>query len=367
MVFSRDLSHQALMFALGVLTLGVTGCGGSNTTQSPTSTPTSTGISGGTDAGSTKVLVDGSSTVFPISEAMAEEFQKANPNVKITVGVSGTGGGFKKFCAGETDMSNASRPIKQEEIELCQKNNIEYVELPIAYDGLSVVVNPANDWVKCLTVDELKKMWEPESQGKVKSWKDIRPSFPDEPLSLYGAGTDSGTFDYFTEAITGEKGKSRGDYTASEDDNTLVQGAAGSKGGLAYFGYAYYEQNQDKLKLVEVDGGKGCVAPNPTTIADGSYVPLSRPEFIYIKKTALSRPEVKAFAEFQINPANKKLISEVGYIPLPDPLYAAADIRLNKGVVGSVFAGKKAVGVKLADLMKAETTSGSSEKSSTPQ
>jgi phosphate transport system substrate-binding protein len=352
MAFSRLQSAWA--FSLLALTLGLNACGGTTTPTAPTGGATGSSTTAGSTA-TGKVLVDGSSTVFPISEAMAEEFQKANPNVKVTVGVSGTGGGFKKFCAGETDISNASRPIKKEEIELCEKNKIEYVELPIAYDGLSVVVNPQNDWAKCLKVEDLKKIWEPEAQGKVKSWKDVNPAYPDEALSLYGAGTDSGTFDYFTEAVAGEKGKSRGDYTASEDDNTLVQGAAGSKGGLAYFGYAYYEQNKDKLKLVEIDGGNGCVAPNPTTIADGTYAPLSRPEFIYVKKDALTRPEVKAFMEFQTDPANKKLITEVGYIPLPDDVYAASKDRLSQGVVGSVFKGKKAIGVKLADLLKVET------------
>jgi phosphate transport system substrate-binding protein len=217
------------------------------------------------------------------------------------------------------------------------------------------VVNPQNDWATCLKVEDLKKIWEPEAQGKVGSWKDVNSAYPDERLALYGAGTDSGTYDYFVEAIVGEK-KSRGDYTASEDDNTLVQGAAGTKGGLAFFGYAYYEQNKEKLKLVEVDAGKGCVAPSPQTIVDGSYAPLSRPEFIYVKKEALNRPEVKAFMEFQSDPANRKLISEVGYIPLPDDVYAASRERLSKGLVGSVFKGKKAIGVKLADLLKSEST-----------
>lgn len=354
MVSLKSMRRWAAPVSLLALAVTLNACGGANNSSTSTAPQQAAG-GGAASTAAGKVLVDGSSTVFPISEAMAEEFQKANPNIKVTVGVSGTGGGFKKFCAGETDISNASRPIKKEEIELCEKNKIEYVELPIAYDGLSVVVNPQNDWAKCLKVEDLKKIWEPAAQGKVKTWKDVNAAYPEEALSLYGAGTDSGTFDYFTEAITGEKGKSRGDYTASEDDNTLVQGASGSKGGLAYFGYAYYEQNKDKLKLVEVDSGKGCVAPNPQTIVDGTYSPLSRPEFIYVKKEALNRPEVKAFMEFQSNPANKKLISEVGYIPLPDDVYAASKERLSKGTVGSVFKGKKAIGVKLADLLKAET------------
>jgi phosphate transport system substrate-binding protein len=351
MALSRSHSHWAIPASLVALALSLNACGG--TTSTPEATSGGGASQNASNSGAAgKVLVDGSSTVFPISEAMAEEFQKANPNIKITVGVSGTGGGFKKFCAGETDISNASRPIKKEEIELCEKGKIEYIELPIAYDGLSVVVNPQNDWAKCLKPDDLKKMWEPEAQGKVKSWKDIRPEFPDEPLSLYGAGTDSGTYDYFAEAVVGEK-KTRGDYTASEDDNTLVQGVSGGKSSLAFFGYAYYQENKEKLKLVEIDGGAGCVAPSPETIADGTYQPLSRPEFIYVKKDAMSRPEVKAFIEYQMNPANKKLVSEVGYVPLPDDIYAASKDRLSKGVIGSVFNGKKAIGVKLSDLLKA--------------
>jgi phosphate transport system substrate-binding protein len=287
---------------------------------------------------------------------MAEEFQKANSGIKVTVGVSGTGGGFKKFCNGETDISNASRPIKPEEVELCKKGNVEYIELPISYDGLSVVVNPQNTWAACLTTEELKKLWEPDAQGKITKWNQIRPDFPNEPIQLFGAGTDSGTYDYFTKAIVGKEGKSRGDYTASEDDNTLVQGVAGAKNALGFFGYAYYEQNQNRLKLVQINHeGKGCVAPSPQTILDGTYQPLSRPEFIYVKKASATKPEVKAFVEFQMNPANKKLVSEVGYVPLSDEIYTAANERFKKGTIGSVFAGKgSAVGVKLADLLKGE-------------
>jgi phosphate transport system substrate-binding protein len=353
MVLSRSQIRWAVSASLFTLTVGLAACGGPSTqTETGQGTSSEAGSAGSNISG--QVLVDGSSTVFPISEAMAEEFQKANPNIKVTVGVSGTGGGFKKFCAGETDISNASRPIKKEEIALCEKGGIEYVELPIAYDGLSVVVNPQNDWAKCLTPDDLKKMWEPAAQGKIKSWKDIRPDFPAEPLALYGAGTDSGTYDYFAEAVVGKK-ETRGDYTASEDDNTLVQGVAGGKGALGFFGYAYYTENQDKLKLVEIDGGKGCVAPSAATIADGSYTPLSRPEFIYVKKTSLTNPAVKAFVDYQMMPANKKLVSEVGYVPLPDDIYAVSNERLKKQTVGSVFKGESAVGLKLADLLKAES------------
>lgn len=297
------------------------------------------------------VLVDGSSTVFPISEAMAEEFMAENADVRVTVGVSGSGGGFQKFCAGETDISNASRPIKQEEIDLCAENGIEFVEIPIAFDGLSVVVNPENDWAQCLTVEELKTMWEPSAEGTITNWNQIRPDFPDAELGLYGPGTDSGTYDYFTAALLDAEGESRGDYTASEDDNVLVQGVIGDTNGLAFFGYAYYEENQDSLGLVAIDNGNGCVEPSPETIGDGSYQPLSRPEFFYVKTTSLENPAVRAFAEYQIALENKGLVEEVGYVALPDAVLEAAQERLAAGTTGSVFEGGSAVGVKLADVL----------------
>lgn len=343
--------------SIATLTLGIASCGG-NQASNPAGNAGGSSPAAGTAGGSNlsgEVKVDGSSTVFPISEAMAEEFQKANSGVRVTVGSSGTGGGFKKFCNGETDISNASRPIKPEEVELCKKGNIEYIELPVSFDGLSVVVNPDNKFAECLKVDELKKMWEPAAQGKIKTWKQIRPDFPDQPLGLYGPGTDSGTYDFFTKATVGEEGKSRGDFTASEDDNTLVQGVASDKNGLGFFGYAYYENNKDKLKLVAIDGGKGCVQPSPETINNGTYQPLSRPEFIYVRKESASRPEVKAFVEYQINPANKKLISEVGYVPLPDELGAQVQKRFADGKVGSIFEGKgSTVGVTLKELLSKE-------------
>lgn len=352
MSFNGNMNRKSIVAALAMVALTLTACGGGTTTgESPASSPEASPAAAKSDL-TGSVVVDGSSTVFPIAEAMAEEFKKANPGVNVTVAKSGTGGGFKKFCAGETDISNASRPIKKEEIELCAKGKIEYVELPIAFDGLSVVVNPKNDWAKCLKVSELKTMWEPAAQGKVTKWNQINPSFPDKPLQLFGPGTDSGTYDYFTKEIVGEEGKSRGDYTASEDDNTLVQGVAGSENALAFFGYAYYEENKDKLKLVEIDDGKGCVAPSPETIADGSYSPLARPEFIYVKKEALSRPEVKAFVEFQLDPANKKLISEVGYVPFGDDVYAEIKTRIAKAPVGSMFTAEGAKGKKIIDLLK---------------
>ncbi|WP_448602688.1 PstS family phosphate ABC transporter substrate-binding protein [Thermoleptolyngbya sp.] len=358
MTFNLRSKRSAVLAALTAASLALAvACGGTTTTTGGGTTTAESPAAGGTTTASNltgNVLVDGSSTVFPISEAMAEEFMRANPGVRVTVGVSGTGGGFKKFCAGETDISNASRPIKKEEIDLCAQNGIEYVEVPIAYDGLSVVVNPSNEFATCLTVDELKKMWEPAAQGKITNWNQIRPDFPNLPLGLYGAGTDSGTYDYFTAAIVGEEGESRGDFTASEDDNVIVQGVASDAGGLGFFGFAYYEENKDKLKLVEIDGGNGCVAPSAETIADGSYAPLSRPEFFYIKTTSLDNPAVAAFARFQIDPANAGLISEVGYVPLPTEIEDLAEARIAERKTGSVFEGGSAVGLKLADLLKKE-------------
>ncbi|MGP0630049.1 PstS family phosphate ABC transporter substrate-binding protein [Nitrospina sp. 32_T5] len=267
------------------------------------------------------VRIDGSSTVFPISEAVAEEFSKNRDyaRVRVTVGVSGTGGGFKKFTAGETDINDASRPIKQREIDKAKKNNIQYLELPVAYDGLTVVVNQANTWVDHLTTDELKKIWEPGSS--VKTWADVRDGWPDKALRLYGPGTDSGTFDYFTEVINGKSQASRADFTKSEDDNMLVKGVAGDKYALGFFGFAYYVENKDILKAVPIqEGNKAPVEPTLETINQGTYSPLSRPIFIYVNVEAAKRPEVNAFIRFYIKNAGE-LSREVGYIPLPDSMY----------------------------------------------
>lgn len=352
MSFQASAKQKILWTSLVALAFGATACGGGATDTATSDTDSATNPAASDLTGS--VLVDGSSTVFPISEGMAEEFMAENPGVRVTVGVSGTGGGFKKFCAGETDISNASRPIKQEEIELCKQNGIEYVEIPIAFDGLSVVVNPGNDFVQCLTVEELKRVWEPAAQGTITNWNQIRPDFPDQPLALYGAGTDSGTFDYFTAAIVGEESASRGDYTASEDDNVIVQGVASDPNSLGYFGFAYYSENQDQLKLVEVDGGNGCVAPSEETISDGSYQPLSRPEFFYVKATSLDNPAVEAFARYQIDPDNANLVAETGYIPLPADIQKLTEARLDERKVGSVFDGGSAVGLKLSELLSKE-------------
>ncbi|MFQ5536288.1 MAG: PstS family phosphate ABC transporter substrate-binding protein [Gemmatimonadota bacterium] len=300
--------QQRLMLATALIAgLALAACGGEKGGESAAGS----GLTG-------QVQVDGSSTVFPVTEAVAEEFQIANPGVRVTVGISGTGGGFKRFCAGETDLSDASRPIKDGEAERCAENGIEYTRLSVAWDGLSVMVNPENDFVQCLTVEELHRIWMPGST--VQTWKDVRPEWPAEPIKLYGPGTDSGTFDYFTEEINGEDGASRPDYQASEDDNVLVQGIAGDRYAMGYFGYAYYVENPDKLKLVAVDNGSGCVLPGPETIADGSYAPLSRPLFVYASHTSLQRPEVEAFVEFYLAEA-PTLVPPTGYLPLSQEEY----------------------------------------------
>lgn len=302
-----------------------------------------TNRAGGSGSSPQLIAVDGSSTVFPITEAVAEEFQRANPGMRVTVGTSGTGGGFQKFCRGELDLSNASRPIKAAEHDACQKAGVQYIEIPVAYDGIAIVVNPKNTWATSMTVAELKKLWEPAAQGKVTRWNHIRAGWPDRELHLFGAGVDSGTFDYFTEAIVGKEAQSRGDYTSSEDDNVIVQGVGTDELALGYFGYAYYEENQDKLKLVAVDdgdetNGKGAVAPSPETVKDGTYRPLSRPVFIYPKVAALDRPEVKGFVEFYLS-KGLPLIREVGYIPLTDREYELVRSRVAARRAGSMYQG----------------------------
>lgn len=302
------------------------------------------------------VKVDGSSTVYPITEAVAEDFQKSKKNaVKVTVGISGTGGGFKKFCRGETDISDASRPITKKEMEDCKAAGIEYMEFPVAYDALTVVVNPKNDWIKSMTVAELKTIWEPGAQGKITSWKQVNPAWPDRPLKLFGAGADSGTFDYFTEAINGKSKASRGDFTASEDDNVLVQGVARDIGSLGFFGFAYYEENKDKLKAVPIvdKEGKPAVAPSIKTVIDGSYQPLARPIFIYVNAKSVDRPEVKEFVEYYMKNA-EKLTKEVKYVPLPAKAYDYNLDHFAKRVKGTKFGGENKVGLTIEDLMKLE-------------
>jgi phosphate transport system substrate-binding protein len=300
------------------------------------------------------IQIDGSSTVFPVTEAVAEEFQNSKKGkVKVTVGISGTGGGFKKFCRGETDISNASRPILKQEIEACKGTGVEFFELPVDYDALTVIVNPKNDWAPSMTVAELKKIWEPTAQGKVTNWNQVRSNWPNAPLKLFGAGADSGTFDYFTEAIVGKAKSSRGDFTASEDDNVLVQGVANDRNALGFFGFAYYIENQKKLKAVAIDGGKGLVAPSAKTVEDGSYQPLSRPIFVYVSKKSLAKPEVKEFVEFYLKNA-PALVKEVKYVALPAKAYTLGLEHLQKGKIGTVFGGEAEVGVKIDDLLKRE-------------
>ncbi|MFQ6609179.1 MAG: PstS family phosphate ABC transporter substrate-binding protein [Fidelibacterota bacterium] len=294
------------------------------------------------------VVIDGSSTVFPITEAVAEEFGKVRPRVRVTVGISGTGGGFKKYTNGETDISDASRPIKQKEIEKAHDNNIEFIELPVAFDGLSVVVSKENTWLDHLTVDELHRIWMPGST--VKTWNDIRAEWPNKEINLFGPGTDSGTFDYFTEAINGKSQYCRSDFSKSEDDNVLVQGIAGDKYSLGFFGFAYYIENMDKLKIVPIDGGDGPVVPSETTINDGTYQPLSRPIFIYVNPESAKKPHVDAFVRFYLENA-PDLVSEVGYVQLPAKVYELDMIRYKNKNTGSVFSGRNTVGLKIEDLL----------------
>ena len=317
----------ALLLSL-VLVIGALACG-SEETAAPapaTSEQTTTAPAQASQLAATMaklsgtIEIDGSSTVFPVSEAVAEEFHKIHPDVRVNVGVSGTGGGFKRFTVGETDISDASRPIKDSEAQAAADNRIEYYPLRVALDGLSVMVSPDNDFVVCLTTEQLKMIWEPGST--VSKWSDVDPSWPSKDIALYGPDTDSGTFDYFTEEVMGEAQLSRPDYTASADDNVLVQGIAGGKYSLGYFGFAYYQENQDKLNLLAVDSGNGCVLPTSESIENGTYSPLSRPLFIYVSKQSMERSEVKAFVEFYLDNA-AELAQEVGYIKLGDAEYAS--------------------------------------------
>jgi len=302
------------------------------------------------------VKVDGSSTVYPITEAVAEEFQKSKQGkIKVTVGISGTGGGFKKFCRGETDISDASRPILKVEMEECRKNGIQYMEMPVAYDALTVVINPKNTWIKSLTVAELKKMWEPAAQGKITRWNQVNPSWPDAPLKLFGAGSDSGTFDYFTEAINGKSKASRGDFTASEDDNVLVQGVARDVNALGFFGFAYYVENRDKLKAVAIvdKQGKPAISPSIETVVNGTYQPLARPIFIYVNAKSAQKPEIKEFVEYY-NRHGEKLAREVKYVPLPSKAYSHNLEIFSSKQLGTKFGGENKVGLTIEDLVKLE-------------
>jgi phosphate transport system substrate-binding protein len=350
---------QGILWTLAASAVLVTACG-----KSAPTAPAADGTGSGSGAAAAptaalagEVQIDGSSTVLPISEAVAEEFQKGG-QVKVTVGGSGTGGGFQKFCNGEIDVAGASRPIKKNEIEACAAKGIEFIEVPIAYDAISVVVNPQNSWVDSMTVAELKKLWEPEAQGVVKKWSEVRAGWPDDEIRLFGPGVDSGTYDYFTKAIVGKEHSSRGDYTSSEDDNVVVQGVSTDKLALGFFGFAYYEENAQKLRIVPIDdskpeNGNGGVAPTKETVLAGTYQPLSRPVFIYLSARSLQRPEVAAFGEFYVKNAGR-LAGEVGYIPLPDAAYGTILGHVTGRKTGTLFADGSAVGLTVEALIAIE-------------
>ncbi|WP_407696502.1 PstS family phosphate ABC transporter substrate-binding protein [Steroidobacter denitrificans] len=301
------------------------------------------------------VRIDGSSTVFPIAEAVAEEFQLARRGaVRVTVGLSGTGGGFKKLCRGDADITNASRPILKGEMEACRASGERYLELPIAFDAITVAVNPENDWVESLTIADLRKMWEPAAQGKITRWNQVRPEWPDMPLMLFGPGADSGTFDYFTEAVMGEAKSSRGDYTASEDDNVLVQGVEHNKNALGYFGYAYYIAHKENMRAVGIQADSGAtVLPDLTTVLDGSYRPLSRPLFVYIAENAAQRPEIRDFIRFYLLDG-PDLAAQVGFVPLPEHASQAALLHFENNRVGTIFGGLPVVGITIDELLQRE-------------
>jgi phosphate transport system substrate-binding protein len=335
------------LIAVGLLAVTLTACGG-GTSSDGSAAPGGTAL----------VTLDGSSTVFPISEAVAEEFQKAVKNVNVTVGISGTGGGFQKFCRGEIDIADASRPISASEVEACSKTGVEFIEMPIAYDGIAIAVNPKAEWADKITVAELKTLFAPEAQGQVKKWNQVRASWPDREIHLFGAGVDSGTYDYFTEAIMGKAKASRGDFTSSEDDNVLVQGISNDELALGFLPFAYYEENAARLKLVPVDdekadNGAGPILASPESIKTGTYQPLSRPVFIYVSKKAADRPEVQQFIEFFMKNA-ETLVREVNYVGLGPEIYGMVTDRFAKRHTGSVFSGQNTVGVTIEQLLSKE-------------
>nr|WP_245738914.1 PstS family phosphate ABC transporter substrate-binding protein [Nitrosomonas marina] len=300
------------------------------------------------------VRIDGSSTVYPIIEAAAEDFQIAKRGaVRVTVGISGTGGGFKKFCRGELDVVNASRPITDLEMEVCRKAGIEYIEMPIAIDALTVVINPRNSWSKTMTVEELKQFWEPAAQGKINNWNQVNSAWPDKKIKLFGPGADSGTFEYFTEAVVGRAKSSRGDFTASEDDNVLVQGVASDMYALGFFGFAYYIENKNKINAVAIDSGNGGVIPSVETVESGSYQPLSRPVFIYVNAESRTRPEIQGFVKFLMDNA-AELVTEVKYFPLSSVIYNKNLDNFINNIVGTVFQGESEVGIDIEEAMKKE-------------
>jgi phosphate transport system substrate-binding protein len=312
--------------------------------------------SAGTGRNAPVIRIDGSSTVFPIAEAVAEEYQlESKGAVRVTVGLSGTGGGFKKLCRGDVDISNASRPILEEEMKLCRNAGVSFIELPVAFDAITVVVNPKNQWVKSVTIADLKKIWEPEAQGKITRWNQVRPEWPDAPLMLFGPGADSGTFDYFTEAVVGKAKSSRGDYTASEDDNVLVQGVEHNNNALGYFGFAYYISHKDRMRAVPIEKADGSqTLPSVAAVTDGTYQPLSRPLFIYVSDKAAQRPEVRQFVEFFLTQGSV-LAEQVGFVPLPERAAQVTLRHFNDGRMGTVFGGVPEVGVTIDDLLTRES------------
>jgi len=341
------MKNFVLLCSLGVLSLADLGCSSHkvDNSQAPAA-------SADTDTSPQTIAIDGSSTVFPITEAVAEEFQKTN-KVRVTIGVSGTGGGFKKFCANEIAVAGASRPIKASEVDQCRKAGIEYIELPVAYDGIVVAVHKDSTFADSIKVDDLKRMWEPAAQGKIKRWNQIREDWPDQELLLFGAGVDSGTYDYFTKAIVGEEHSSRGDFTSSEDDNVLVQGVATAPGALGFFGIAYFEENKDKLRLLAVDPGTGPIKRSVEIVANGTYQPLSRPILIYVSKKAADRPEVVDFVTYYLT-KGRPLVKETGYIALPERAYAMTLKRFNDRVTGTLFADGTKIGVTVEQLLAGE-------------
>jgi phosphate transport system substrate-binding protein len=339
-------SARAASIAAAMLLLSA--CGGKESAPSADGTPSSAGAGG-------MIQIDGSSTVYPITEAVAEDFQVANQGkVKVTVGVSGTGGGFKKFCRGELDIANASRPIQKVEMEACAAAGVRYFEIPIAYDALTVVVHPDNP-LGSISIADLRTMWAPEAQGKITRWNQVNPAFQDAQLKLYGAGSDSGTFDYFTEAVVGKAKSSRGDFTASEDDNTLVQGVSQDVQSIGYFGYAYYDENRSKLKALAIEAtpDSAAVLPTPQTVIDGTYTPLARPLFVYVSEKAWARPEIKNLLNYYLDNAST-LVGEVGFVPLPESAYAIVRKHLDDGKMGTVFAGEPATAITIEDLLARE-------------
>ncbi|GET43940.1 PstS family phosphate ABC transporter substrate-binding protein [Microseira wollei] len=340
-----NVTAKPLLFALGILAL-TTSC------STPTNSNTTLVAAGGT---AQTIKIDGSSTVFPITDAIAKEYKKTKQNkVEIQAAFSGTSGGFRKFCAGETDISDASRPINAEEMKACNQAGVRFIELPVAFDALTVVVNPQNTWAQDITRAELKKLWEPAAEGKITKWNQIRSSWPDRPINLYGAGKDSGTFDYFTEATVGQPKASRNDYTASEDDNVLVQGVAKDPNALGYFGFGYFEDNQDKLKALAIDNGKGAILPSRETVEKAQYQPLARPLFIYVNvRYNQMKPELREFVKFYLNNA-KRIVENANYIPLPEEGYHISKIHFESGKVGTVFEGKSELNLTIGELLRKE-------------